>query len=240
MDSERVIGVDACKAGWVAVVLAGTRLTAYFARTIDGLVALAAADGPVSVVAVDMPIGLPDRGRRRADDLAREAIGPLRSSVFITPVRTALEAPDYATAVARNRELAGEGISRQAFALKPKLLEVDQWARAPVQRESARDPSCRRIIEIHPEVSFARLAGATLSARKRTWAGVECRRHLLSRAGIALPDDLGPAGHHAAVDDVLDATVAAWTARRAAEGLARPRPEPPEQFSDGRNAAIWI
>lgn len=88
----RVLGVDACKAGWVGIALAGNRTSAYVATTIDELVVLAEADSSVAVVAIDMPIGLPDRGRRQADVLAREAVGPLRSSVFITPVRAALDA----------------------------------------------------------------------------------------------------------------------------------------------------
>ncbi len=57
-----VLGVDACKSGWVGVRLAG-EVTAHFARTIDELVTSAA---PVTVVAIDIPIGLPARGRRAA------------------------------------------------------------------------------------------------------------------------------------------------------------------------------
>jgi predicted RNase H-like nuclease len=58
-------------------------------------------------------------------------------------------------------------------------------------------------------------------------------------AGIVLPDDLGSAGRAAAVDDVLDAAAAAWTARRVAHGQAHPLPDPPEHLTDGRTAAIW-
>jgi hypothetical protein len=54
------------------------------------------------------------------------------------------------------------------------------------------------------------------------------RRLLADTAGIVLPDDLGPAGRAAAVDDVLDAAAAAWTARRVAHGQARPLPDPPD------------
>jgi len=51
------------------------------------LVSLADTDGRV---AVDIPIGLPDTGRRRADVQARQAVGGRRSAVFLTPVRAAL------------------------------------------------------------------------------------------------------------------------------------------------------
>lgn len=221
--------MDACRGGWVGVALEGTRTAAYVSAAVDGLVAAAMADGPVDVVAIDMPIGLPDRGPRQADVLARKAIGRLRSSVFMTPVRQALEAADHQLASARNRELAGTGISVQAYGLKPKLLDVDRWVRrAPV-----------RVVEAHPEVSFAELAGGPLDVSKRTWAGVELRRGLLADAGIALDADLGAAGRAAGVDDVLDAAAAAWTARRVARGVAVARPHMPEVFSDGWPAAIW-
>jgi predicted RNase H-like nuclease len=225
----RVLGVDACRRGWIAVAAEGAVTGAYFAETIQALVARAQADGPLSVAAVDMPIGLADRGQRQADVLARAEVGPLWASVFMTPVREALLAADHAAASAINRRLTGHGISIQAFALKPKLLEVEQWARA----------TAIRVAEVHPEVCFARLAGAPLTARKSSWAGIEQRRALLAGAGIQLAGDLVPAGTFAGVDDVLDAGAAAWAARRVLSGDARPIPDPPEVFSDGWPCAIW-
>jgi predicted RNase H-like nuclease len=41
------------------------------------------------------------------------------------------------------------------------------------------------------------------------------------------------------VDDVLDAAIAAWTARRVARNEAQAMPDPPEVFSDGIPSAIW-
>jgi predicted RNase H-like nuclease len=177
-----------------------------------------------------LPIGLPDAGRRQADVLARKPAGPRWASVFMTPVRAALEEDDYAAATAMNHKLAGEGISRQAHGLRAKILQVDQWVRhAP-----------HRVVEIHPEVSFAGPAGTALDVSKSTWAGVARRRRLLAGAGIVLAEDLGLAGEKAGVDDVLDAAVAAWTARRVADGQAQPMPQPPEKFSDGPPCAIWM
>jgi predicted RNase H-like nuclease len=224
-----VLGVDACKRGWIAVAVEDAVTGAYFAEDFPGLIARAQADGPLAVVAVDMPIGLPDRGHRKADVLARAEIGPLWASVFMTPVREALLAADHATASSINRKLAGQGISIQAFGLKPKLLEVERWARA----------TAIRVVEVHPEVCFARLAGTPLTARKSSWAGAEQRRALLADAGIRLTGGLGPAGASAGVDDVLDAGAAAWAARQVLLGDARPIPDPPETFADGWPCAIW-
>jgi predicted RNase H-like nuclease len=94
-----------------------------------------------------------------------------------------------------------------------------------------------RVAEVHPELCFARLAGQPLPDSKRTWTGAMHRRRLL--ADNVLPDDLGPAGRAAAIDDVLDAAAAAWTARRIALGQALPLPDPPEPLANGHTAAIW-
>jgi predicted RNase H-like nuclease len=222
--------VDACKAGWVGVAL-GREVRVHVAPNIADLVAAAEGDGgPVAVIGVDIPIGLADRGPRLADLQARQAAGIRRASVFLTPVRAALQAPDYATALAVNRELAGFGCSVQAYRLGPKILEVDAWVRA----------GGRRVVEVHPELAFARMAGAPLAAGKFTWAGAERRRSLLTREGIDYPSDLGQAGRLAGVDDVLDAGAAAWTARRVALGQAVCLPSPPETLSDGWPGAVWI
>jgi hypothetical protein len=55
---ERVLGVDACRAGWLGIALGPGQVTAYTAARIDQLVAAVQTDGRVEVVAIDMPIGL--------------------------------------------------------------------------------------------------------------------------------------------------------------------------------------
>ena len=230
LQTSRVLGVDACKAGWVGIALGDPEPRAYVAADIESLVRQAEQHGPLGVVAVDIPIGLPDHGRRLADVLAKKAIGPRGSSVFMTPVRRALEASDHPAAVVINRELAGQGFSVQAFALKVKVFEVERFT----HRRS------HRILEVHPEVSFAQMQGRPLISRKSTWAGAERRRQLLLEQGIALSGDLGLAGRIVGVDDVLDAGAAAWSARRYAAGVASSLPDPPERFSDEWPAAIWV
>jgi predicted RNase H-like nuclease len=229
MTARRVVGVDACRAGWVAIAWAGCEIQAYVDSDIGALLALAAADGPVEVVGIDIPIGLADNSLRQADLLARKAAGVRWPSVFVTPVRRALGTDDYQDASALNRRLAGSGISRQAFYLRDKILQVDNWL------PSAQCP----ILEVHPELSFAELAGGPLTDSKSTWAGAVRRGHLLAGAGIDASGDLGLTGQLVGVDDVLDAAAVAWTAGRAARGTARCLPDPPERFSDGIACAIW-
>jgi predicted RNase H-like nuclease len=220
-----VLGVDACPTGWVGVVLdtAGHFSEAHLAPTIGEL-----ARADVEVVAIDIPIGLPDAGARAADVLARRRIGPLRSSVFSAPIREAVECDSYEEANRIQRARTGKGLSKQTWALRTKLLQVDRWLR---------DTSLR-VVEVHPEVTFATMNGGPLAAPKRTWTGHQMRRALLAACGIELPAEFGPAGL-AGADDVLDAAAAAWTAHRVASGTAACLPATPETFSDGLACAIW-
>jgi predicted RNase H-like nuclease len=211
----RVLGVDAYKRGWVGVVL-DQALTVIVAPRIDPLVAAA---GLVDVVAIDIPIGMPVEGWRAADTLAKQRIGALRSSVFMTPLREAITLATYDDANAMLRARGMGGLSRQAYGLRTKLLEVDAWV-----RDTALD-----VREVHPEVSFAAMAGRPLNTRKLSWNGVQERRALLRDQGLGLPDDLGLAGSAANIDDVLDAAAAAWSGRRIVTGQAHSLPNPPER-----------
>jgi predicted RNase H-like nuclease len=227
--SDPVLGVDGCAKGWVGILLADDGVRGLFAPTIGELERAAREFGEVAVMGVDMPIGLPDTGVRRADGMARRFVGPRSSSVFSTPVRAAVELDVYELAAQAHRTRADTGLTKQSFALWAKIREVEAWLPTA---------GCR-VVEVHPEVSFAALAQEPLIHPKKTWSGVELRRGLLATASIVLPPELGLAGARAGVDDVLDAAVAAWSAARVRDGLARSMPDPPEPSSDGIPAAIW-
>lgn len=180
-------------------------------------------------IAIDIPIGLPDRGRRAADLLARQVLGPRLNSVFFTPVRAALAAPTHAEATHLSHQLTGAGISQQAWSLGRKVFDVEAWlpnAPAPVW-------------EIHPEVSFATLASRPLEDPKTCWSGAWERYLLLQSAGIVLNHRVKEAGRKVEVDDMLDAAAAAWSARRVVTGKAISYPNPPEEGETGRTVAIW-
>jgi predicted RNase H-like nuclease len=224
-----VVGMDACKSGWVAVALA--RATFVHAREFTRADEALAAWPELEALGIDIPIGLPDRAvpyPRQADVLAASFLGRRRSSVFRTPPLDVLEAPTYLEAVTRMRRQFPVGLSRQSYALRRKVLEVNQLARC--------EP---RIYEVHPEVSFRAMAGDTTESldSKRTWNGLMQRRGLLAREGIQIPDDLAGVPS-AAPDDVLDAAAAAWSAWRIATGSARSLPDPPEAGMTIRRIAI--
>ena len=219
-----VAGCDVAGKVWVVVVLDGGA----FARALTAptLKAAAAAVPDAEVIAVDIPIGIPEAGTRAADVQARDLAGERRASVFMTPVREAIVEPSHALAVDINRRIAGKGISRQAHGLRTRILEA-----APVaQRDD-------RIYEAHPELSFAALAGGEpLAAPKVSWDGQHRRRGLLADAGIVLPDALGEAGRVPPAD-VLDAAAVAWTGLRVATGRAS---RLGAAGADSRDFAIWV
>jgi Protein of unknown function (DUF429) len=75
----RTVGVDACRGGWVAVVLDDGQVTAVCLRS--GLAEIVAACHDAVAVGVDMPLGLVPRGWRQADELAAARLGAQRSRV---------------------------------------------------------------------------------------------------------------------------------------------------------------
>ena len=200
-----IVGVDGCRGGWLVAVDHGDGTTEVSVRaTFGDVLALGAA-----VVAVDIPIGLPAVGPRTCDVAARRRLGRRGSSVFPAPVRAVLGAADHAEAVARSRAASGRGISVQAWNLVPKIVEVDE-------RVAPGDA----VAEVHPELSFATLAGGPLASRKREAAGRAERLALLRDAFPDVAERLAARPPGCAADDVLDAYATLWTARRITAGDA--------------------
>ncbi len=227
-----VLGVDACSSGWVGVLLGPRgRPTVHVAPTISALVDLVRETAAPAVVAIDIPIGLPDHGGRRADAEARRELVGKASSVFSTLTRAAYEAGTYEQARAANlvATSGGSSASAQAYALGAKILEVDKWIRSGPGAE---------VIEVHPELSFARMSGSPLLSRKKDPEGALERRHALVSQGLTAPPWFRGSGF--AEDDLLDACAAVWSAARHDRGTSESFPAEPETFSDGIAAAIRV
>lgn len=158
-----VLGADWGKGVYVVARVDLDRMSLEM-TTADGPSALLAM--PCDLLAVDMPIGLSADGDRPCDAAARGFVPGRASSVFNVPVRPVLDAPTYAEATARSRELTGKGLSPQSFGFMRHIREMDLALQdAPPE---VRD----RTWEIHPEVSFAALSqGATLAHRKKDAVG---------------------------------------------------------------------
>jgi predicted RNase H-like nuclease len=162
--------------------------------------------GTLAAVAIDIPIGLAASAPRRCDVEARHLLGARRSSVFPAPARSVLGAASYEEACARSALACGKKISRQLFNILPKIEQVDALMTPHHQAF---------LFEMCPELSFTFLAGAPMRANKRTATGRGERRATLEAVFGDVEDLLRPP-RGAAPDDVLDALVGAWTARRYA------------------------
>lgn len=196
-----VAGVDGRRGGWVvATVDVADEPRLVSLDYVASLAPMLHAD--LAVIAVDMPIGLADSGRRACDVAARALLQPHGSRVFPAPPRAALAHPDdYAAACQAAVTASGKALSRQTWNLIRAIAEVDALADDP------------RIIECHPELAFALMNGHPLDEKKKTSAGREVRLELLRRW---LPDLADPAYG----DDGLDALACAWSASRLAHDEA--------------------
>ncbi|WP_312846806.1 DUF429 domain-containing protein [Stappia sediminis] len=236
-----VMGVDGARFGWIAVMrdtadpsFADVRMFAQFGDILTSAV-------PPSIVAVDMPIGLPERagaGGRGPERAVRPLIRERQSSVFSVPSRAAVYCDDYRTAcsIALVTSDPPRKVSKQAFALFPKIREIDSLMTA--EREA-------QIYEVHPEVAFWRLNGErAMSLPKKVKSrinspGLDERSELLERYGFAREFLSQKPPRGSARDDLVDACASCLIAERILQGKARPFPEDYERDVRGLRMAIW-
>jgi predicted RNase H-like nuclease len=228
-----VAGVDGCRGGWICVLrnvepplCERVVLAAAFSEILNH-------PGKPAIIAVDIPIGLPEKisgAGRECDVLARLKLGKrAAAAVFAVPARPALMETDYrrACATALTHSEPPRQISKQMFNLFPKIREVDGVITRALQG---------RIFECHPEAAFWAMNGeAALHEPKKLKGrehppGLELRRALLREQGYGqafLREQHLPRSK-AGQDDFLDACACAWTAARIFRGEAiRFPPHPP-------------
>ncbi len=221
---EAVVGVDGCRAGWIAVIWtdvgAHCELLSSFSKV------LSVHPG---IIAVDMPIGLPPKHGRIAEHEARSILGARRSSVFSTVSRAAYAANTWKEACEINliNSVPPKKLSQQSFAIFKKVKEVDAAITPALQS---------RVREVHPEVIFYEMNDRQpLHFSKKKRDGASERVKLLERSGFPW----STLGHpiylkkNVADDDIIDACACAWSARRILEGTARYYPEKEERDARG-------
>lgn len=219
-----VLGVDGCPGGWIGALVTRRRVRWLLLADAAAVVGVAEA----AVTAVDIPIGLPEAGRRACDSQARRLLGRRGCTVFDAPVRPVLAAADYAEACRISLESTGRSMSRQAWNLVARIRDVD----------TALGGDPWRLVETHPELAFLGLAGGELLASKHTPAGAARRASLLAGWLPGVAGALGEVPRPARQHDALDALACAWVADRIRRGAARPLPDPPELDRLGRPMRI--
>jgi predicted RNase H-like nuclease len=114
----------------------------------------------------------------------------------------------------------------------PKIAEVDRVVTPQLQE---------RVFEVHPEVSFSRANdGAILPPKKRS-DGRAAREDIPRRLGYVETLEWFPKPWllRGRADDVLDACIACWSARRIAKEQARRVPEQRLLDDRGLRMEIW-
>jgi predicted RNase H-like nuclease len=210
-------GINGCKLGWFCIFeeLPSRQVASKTFGTIDDLVRHIES---LDVVAIDVPIGLTDRGPRPCDEAARKMLrGKRAASVFPAPIRPALDATSYEDACARSFAAQGKKLPKQAWAIYPKIRELDRLLRE-------RRDLCSRVFEVHPEVSFCawNQMEPIVEPKKKT-AGAEKRRALIdTHFGTNAFDTIRARYRRSDVadDDIYDAFAALWTAERILQRTA--------------------
>ena len=224
-----VAGIDGCPAGWLCLTkdLSTGVVQARILASINDLLRL---DPRPEVVMVDVPIGLTAAGPRKCDREARSHLkAPRASSVFPAPIRPTLAASTYAQACQIGEAVDGRKLSQQAWAILPKIREVDAFLRA--------DPTLNQWVrEVHPELCFWAWNGSKAMAyRKKSSSGRAERESLVKPvygAAYTGAQSSLPRGRYGN-DDLLDAFAALWTAERVVAGKAMVLPIKPPVDSCG-------
>lgn len=189
----------------------------------------------VDVIAVDVPLGHEDPqgegdGLRACDRAARELLGEASDRLFVLPPPAVFDEASYHDALEACRTYGW-----------PKL-EVPLWfasERLAALADLAGEDE--RLVEGHPEVSFAHMGTGEPAPLERygdSWASLNERLEHLHAEG------LHPEGHLEGIEErqpraALDACAAAWSAHRVAQGTARRLPaDPPVDPRTGREVAL--
>jgi predicted RNase H-like nuclease len=224
-------GVSKCKTSWFVIAL--TDAGDCEAKCFDSISDLWNTYKNASKILIDIPIGLRDRGdeERKCDKEARAKLkAPRASSVFPAPCRTAIyKEASYEKTSNSNKQVTGKGLTKQSFAIIPKIRDVDDFLR---NNKSARS----RISETHPEICFWALSGHPMVHPKKRSEGQNERIKVLESVYPQANDIFTCAKStyrrkEVAKDDILDALAAAVTARLGYKNKFKTLPEKPEKDS---------
>ena len=232
----KTLGIDGCRAGWIAISLddenagywlleSDQQLKEYFEE--------------FDRIFIDVPIGLTEEKYvRECDNELRDILGSnYQASVFNPPIRPALYSPTYGEASMTSYEITGKKISTQAWNITPNIKTVDQFLQSD---EELKD----KVFESHPELLFRILNGNnSILQKKATKKGLRHRLKLLKDRSEYADDffrDIKEEYRRNQVDedDIVDAMVLGWFALQSTEKGMQTLPENPPTDSAGLPMAI--
>jgi predicted RNase H-like nuclease len=228
----KLIGIDGCRAGWVCAAAPPDLATVTFTIEQDLTAVFSAAERDGDLVVIDIPIGLASWEPRGCDLAARKFLGsPRQSSVFPAPCQATTAATTYAEACELNRRACGKAVSRQLYAILPKIRDVDNQM-SPERQQWIR--------EAHPEVTFAALdKRGSGPLPKKSEAEGQIQRLALIRRYVRDIDRLGVDEQRRRLgpgkvgfDDLIDAIACLITAFRVKMNIAFSLPEDRNERND--------
>ncbi|MFT3681425.1 MAG: DUF429 domain-containing protein [Ferruginibacter sp.] len=169
----KAVGIDGCKFGWVAVSLYDTEV-----RLFKNIAEIFKHYNKGYSFLIDIPIGLPGSNcnERTCESLARRMLtGHRKFSVFNVPCREAVYVESFEEANRINKKILSKGLSKQSWAITPKIREVDRWLN--------KNKELRSILkESHPEIVFHWLnGGRSMAFNKKSSNGLKERIGVLMK-----------------------------------------------------------
>ena len=205
------VGIDGCKNGWVSV---GNNCNDFkksvtmFKKKFSDII----NDYPSNTVfLVDMPLMLSKKKKIRSCDIeAKIFLKKRKSTIFFAPSLQALKAENYEQANKINKKVTTYGLSKQSWNLFEKINEIQPYAYD------------KTVFEGHPECSFAMYNRAPIEHSKTSVKGIFLRIEILNTIGFdlinlskKLSDEI-----NAKPDDLIDAAILCWSAKRIINGEA--------------------
>lgn len=230
------LGLDGCRAGWVAAKWSGKNASYELLTTKE---ALLEAVSNAERTFIDIPIGLEEEiYNREADVELRKVLGKeYASSVFDAPIRPAAEAPNYSMASMISFDYTEKKISMQTWNITPKIMQID----ALLRENEALKECC---FESHPELLFKILNGGNVVEQKKsTSLGMKHRINLLKSYMPNVKDLYRQVRENENAkdlkdNDLLDAMVLAVFAKKSFENGLKTIPDNPKQDQFGLTMAI--
>jgi predicted RNase H-like nuclease len=217
-------GIDGCKSGWIVAWDCNGITSVEYLQSLPDIL-----ERKPEIGIIDIPIGLLQTGTRQADRNARQVLKRRSCCVFTAPIRPMLECTSYEEARQCRLRVEGKSLTKQSWAILPKIREVD----------GVINPELQKVVrEGHPEVSFALMnGGKPFSSSKHTYAGQQDRMKLLQSSFPEIT--LSVEQNRSWREDVIDAYALLWTARRISEGEAGAFPENSAIDARGLLMQIW-
>ncbi len=249
----KYVGVDGATCGWFSVGLSDDSTPEV--RSFPTFSGLVGYYSNAELILVDMPIGLLNSGKddrgfngeRHCDKKAREKLNWRSGSVFPVPTRPVVHAITeqnltFEKAMACAQSNMGKGISKQTYYISPKIAEVDNVV---AYRDQNASP---RIREVHPEICFWALNNyqdmchpknesgmVGICERLETFEKVEGKFDYIKKSRDIYKEALSRfRRNQVRRDDIVDALVAAITAKIACTEPGRLRTLPKSPPKDAK------